>query len=131
MRKFIRNYPLSLLFTVFIWVICLIPIPETPLDNVHLIDKWTHIALYFVLSSIIGHEFFRVQTKAHKKTPIGQLALWEWLLPVIMGGLVEIAQATLTNGVRNGDCLDWLADGIGATLAFLIGILLVRYRAKV
>ena len=54
--------------------------------------------------------------------------LWEWLVPVIMGGLVEIVQATCTNGVRNGDWLDFLADGIGSTLAFLIGLVLVKVR---
>ncbi|GJG64272.1 hypothetical protein PRLR6025_01060 [Prevotella lacticifex] len=128
MRNFIRNYPLSLLFTVFIWVICLIPIPETPLDNVHLIDKWTHIALYFLLSSIIGHEFFMAQKRAQKKPLPRQLLLWEWLLPVAMGGLVEIVQATCTGGVRNGDWFDFLADAIGSTVALLIGCILLKVR---
>ena len=128
MRNFIRNYPLSLIFTIFIWVICLIPIPDTPLSEVHLIDKWTHIALYFILSSIIGHEYFSANKREKKKTLPQQLVLWEWLVPVIMGGLVEIVQATCTNGVRNGDWLDFLADGIGSTLAFLIGLVLVKVR---
>lgn len=128
MRNFIRNYPLSLLFTVFIWVICLIPIPETPLDNVHLIDKWTHIALYFLLSSIIGHEFFMAKKRVGKKPLPRQLLLWEWLLPVVMGGLVEIVQATCTDGVRNGDWLDFLADAIGSTVALLIGCVLLKVR---
>ena len=128
MRNFIRNYPLSLIFTIFIWVICLIPIPDTPLSEVHLIDKWTHIALYFILSSIIGHEYFSANKRAQKKPLPQQLVLWEWLVPVIMGGLVEIVQATCTNGVRNGDWLDFLADGIGSTLAFLIGLVLVKVR---
>ena len=128
MRNFIRNYPLSLIFTIFIWVLCLIPIPDTPLSEVHLIDKWTHIALYFILSSIIGHEYFSANKSAQKTTLPQQLVLWEWLVPVIMGGLVEIVQATCTNGVRNGDWLDFLADGIGATLAFLIGLVLVKVR---
>lgn len=128
MRNFIRNYPLSLLFTVFIWVICLIPIPETPLDNVHLIDKWTHIALYFLLSSIFGHEFFMAQKRVGKKPLPRQLLLWEWLLPVVMGGLVEIVQATCTGGVRNGDWFDFLADAIGSTVALLIGCILLKVR---
>ena len=69
------------------------------------------------------------QTKGHKKKTLPpQLVLWEWLVPVIMGGLVEIVQATCTNGVRNGDWLDFLADGIGSTLAFLIGLVLVKVR---
>ena len=44
--KKIRNYPLSSLLIVVIWVVCLIPIPETPLSDVNLIDKWTHFVMY-------------------------------------------------------------------------------------
>ena len=67
------------------------------------------------------------QTKGHKKRHSHN----NWCygsVPVIMGGLVEIVQATCTNGVRNGDWLDFLADGIGSTLAFLIGLVLVKVR---
>lgn len=113
---------------VFIWIICLIPIPETPLDNVHLIDKWTHIVMYLVLSSVVGHEYFRANKKENKKTTPCQLVLWEWLLPVLMGGLIEIVQATCTNGVRTGDWLDWFADAIGATIGLFFGLLMLRIR---
>ena len=43
--KFIGDYPLSLLLTVIIWVLCFINVPETPLENITLMDKWTHIAM--------------------------------------------------------------------------------------
>lgn len=124
MASFLIKYPFSTTFVVFIWIICLIPIPDNPLSEVHLIDKWTHIALYFVLSSIIGHEFF----KAHEKTTARQLILWEWLLPIAMGGLIEIVQATCTNGVRSGEWLDFAADAIGATVALVCGIILAKIR---
>ena len=51
-------------------------------------------------------------------------------MPIIMGGLIEILQSYCTNGNRSGEWLDFLADAIGSTIAVLIGILLVRYRAK-
>ena len=126
MRRFIRNYPFSVVFAVFIWVICLIPIPETPLSDVRLIDKWTHIALYFVFSCIVGHEYFRTNKKATPR----QLVLPEWLIPIIMGGLIEIVQATCTHGVRSGDWLDWLGDASGSTIALLLGIAMVKIRAR-
>lgn len=126
MRKFILTYPFSILFAVFIWVICLIPIPETPLSDVRMIDKWTHIALYFIFSSVIGHEYFR----ANKKATPAQLVLPEWLLPVVMGGLVEIIQATCTNGVRSGEWLDFFADAIGSTLALVMGFAFVKIRGR-
>ena len=48
-----------------------------------------------------------------------------------MGGLIEILQSKCTNGNRSGEWLDFFADAMGSTIALLIGILLVRYRAKV
>ena len=46
----IRQYPLSTTLIILIWILCLTPwIPETPLDDVSLIDKWTHLVMYGVL----------------------------------------------------------------------------------
>lgn len=128
MRNFIRNYPLSIILVVFIWIICLIPIPETPLDNVRLIDKWTHIVMYLVLSSVVGHERFRANKRENRKTTPRQLVAGEWLLPVLMGGLIEIVQATCTGGTRSGDWFDWLADAIGATIGLFFGLLILKVR---
>lgn len=53
--------------------------------------------------------------------------LLTFILPVVMGGLIEILQANCTGGRRSGDWLDWLADSIGVVLGDIIGILLVWY----
>jgi len=52
------------------------------------------------------------------------------IAPVIMGGLIEIVQATCTNGVRNGDVTDWIADNIGVVIGQLIGIPLALYLSR-
>lgn len=59
MCHFIRKYPLSLLICVAIWILCFIDIPETPLDNVSLIDKWTHIVMYLGLCLVLWWEHLR------------------------------------------------------------------------
>ncbi|MGI6223008.1 MAG: VanZ family protein [Prevotella sp.] len=119
----IKHYPFTILAIILIWILCLIPIPETPLSGVSLIDKWTHFALFGALTILIWVETLIHQVAHTKKS----MALWGALMPWLMGGLIEIAQATLTNGVRNGDVLDFLADGIGVILGVVIGILLERY----
>lgn len=124
--NFVKIYPLTTLLVIFIWVICVIPIPETPLSNVTFADKWTHLAMYFSLSMCVAHEYFR----KHKKIGKRPLMLYIWLLPVVMGGLVEIVQATCTNGVRNGDWLDFVANGSGSTLALPVCVLLTKLRSK-
>jgi VanZ family protein len=123
--KTVKNFPLSSLLIVAIWTICIIPIPETPLSHVSMADKWTHMVMYFVLTMCVGFEMVR-----NKQTSTKQLLLYAWLMPIIMGGLIELAQANCTGGRRSGEWLDFYADAFGSTIAFLIGILLVRCRAK-
>ena len=51
-------------------------------------------------------------------------------MPSLMGGLIEILQAYCTGGNRSGEWLDFLADTIGSAIAFVIGILVAKYRAR-
>lgn len=124
--NFIKKFPISTLTVAAIWYVCFMNVPETPLQNISLIDKWTHVALYFVLGIIITFEYIR----AYKNARLKDLALWVWLLPSLMGGLIEILQANCTGGMRSGEWMDFIADAIGATVALVIGILPVKYRAK-
>ena len=126
LHNILKKYPLSLLLVLVIWVICLVPIPESPLSHVNLIDKWTHIALYFVLSSVIAFESMNGKQKKTGTIPV----FWIWVMPVLMGGAIELVQAYCTNGIRSGEWLDFAADTAGATLALIICILLARCRAK-
>lgn len=110
----IKNYPVSVMYIIIIWVVCLIDVPETPLDDVRFIDKWTHIAMYFVLCMVIRLEALRQGRKQQLRIIIGA-----WLLPLLMGGAVELAQAYCTNGHRSGDWMDFLANATGCSLSFL------------
>lgn len=64
-----------------------------------------------------------------KKLETKRLLTGGLLAPIIMGGLVELAQAYLTNGVRSGDWLDFVANSTGALLGAFIGIPLARFLA--
>ena len=118
MYNILKSYPLSVLSVVVIWVLCLIPIPETPLSDIRMIDKWTHFVLYGGLCAVVWAEYGRQHAR-----PLNRRAwIYTLLLPVIMGGLIEIVQATCTGGNRSGDIMDWAADNIGVVLGRLIGI---------
>lgn len=126
LRVFLCTYPCSLLLTLFIWVVCLMPIPETPLDNVTLIDKWVHIVMYLLLAVTIGVEYYR----AYKANSTGLgVVLRAWFFPAAMGGAIELAQAYLTT-CRTGDWMDFLANGIGATLGFIVCLLVKKLCIK-
>ena len=124
--KSIRKYPVSLFLIAAIWTGCLIPIPETPLSDVPMMDKWTHFVMFGVLSLCIISEY----VYRHRKPKGWDVALVGMLLPFAMGGMIELAQAYCTGGNRSGDVMDWLADGIGVLIGAAIGSLLVYYRAR-
>ena len=124
--KSIRKYPVSLFLIAAIWPVCLIPIPETPLNDVPMMDKWTHFVMFGVLSLCIISEY----VYRHRKPKGWDVALVGMLLPFAMGGMIELAQAYCTGGNRSGDVMDWLADGIGVLIGAAIGSLLVYYRAR-
>lgn len=126
MKEYIKKYPISLFLITAIWIICLIPIPETPLDDVPMIDKWTHFVMYGSLCSVIFTEY----AYRHIKPNIKRLAIGGVLLPIIMGGLIELAQAYCTGGNRSGDWMDWIANSIGAMIGTAIGSLVVYLHAK-
>ena len=169
--KKIKNYPLSSLLVVAIWVVCLIPIPETPLSDVNLIDKWTHFVMYGSLTSVIWFEYVRrhkqlltrhyvtpspqrargeVSNETSKEgyaqeivtssSPLGErmpegqvrgrmghtLLIGGVLCPIIMGGLIELAQAYLTT-CRSGDVYDFFCNSLGVLLGCCIGLIIKKF----
>ena len=144
----IKKYPLTTVLVAAIWVVCIIPIPDTPLSHVNMMDKWTHIVMYFVLSIVIAYErqrrkkvkgqlsseLARLQSGAAqvtaKRLPEQELLIYSFLLPTLMGGLLELVQAYCTGGTRSGDWIDFFADMLGCALGTFICILLARCRAK-
>lgn len=122
----LMRYPLSCLCVAVIWGLCFGYPPRTPFDNVAFIDKWTHIVMYGGTCSVIWFEYLRSHVRINRR----RLFVWAWLAPVLMSGLIEILQETCTGGRRSGDWLDFAANITGATLAAVIGILVLRHRAK-
>lgn len=120
------NYPISCLYMAFIWVLCFMDVPHTPLDNITLIDKWTHILMYAGTCATIWYEYLR----RHDSIVRARVFLLAWLAPLVMSGLIEILQEYCTGGRRSGDWLDFAANAIGVTLGNVIGILLAAYRAS-
>ena len=122
LAKKIKNYPLSSLLIVAIWVVCLIPVPETPLNDVNLIDKWTHFVMYGLLTTVIWFEYIR-RKKKEKTFQWKALLIGGMLCPIIMGGLIELAQRFLTT-CRSGELADFYCNSLGVLLGCLIGLIL-------
>lgn len=122
----LRRYPFSITCITVIWVLCLIPIPENPLSHVNMIDKWTHFVMYGSLCLILWAEHGLLHHRLHWRKAVVRALL----MPVLMGGLIELVQATCTGGNRSGDWIDFAADAIGVGLGQIIGIPLAVYLSR-
>lgn len=120
-KKYFRNYPLSVVLIVIVWGLSLFPyFPETPLDDVPFIDKWTHFVMYGVLCLIIWWEYSR----QHRRPDYRRLFVWGWLMPIAMSGLLELLQEYATT-TRNGEWKDLAANATGVTIGSILGLLLL------
>ena len=154
MKTILRQYPLTILLALAIWVVCLIPVPETPLNEISFIDKWTHFVMYAVLTITLLYEHRRASGRSSAKaegttakaddmsakaegmgtkaegTAAGNKksnssSAWLLLLPISQGCLVELAQAYLTT-CRSGDWFDALCNTLGVLIGAGIGKLIIK-----
>lgn len=126
--QYIRKYPFSVTCICLLWILSLLPFfPETPLDNVEFIDKWVHFIMYGGTCLVIWMEYIW----KHRSPDYEKLFFWAWLMPVIMGGVLELLQAYCTT-TRNGDWLDFSANATGVTIAGILGLIaaMVFYRSQ-
>ena len=121
-----RKYPLSTLCIILIWVLSLAPFfPETPLDNVAFIDKYTHFVMYGGTCSVMWWEHLRQYKKNARRVNLQAFGGWTLVALIALGGLMELLQAYATT-TRSGEWLDFWADSIGVVLGTLVGLLMYR-----
>jgi VanZ family protein len=113
-----RRYPFSLICLALIWLLSLMPFfPETPLDSVAFIDKWTHLVMYGGTAGVMWIEHLR----AHRHPMWSHLLLYAVAGMILLGGVIELIQAYCTT-TRSGEWLDFLADSVGVLLGAAFGI---------
>ena len=128
--QFVRKYPFSTLCLALIGVLSFTPFfPETPLDNVKFIDKWTHLVMYGGTCSVIWWEHLRLCKKETRRPNLRALFWFALMGMIILGGLVELGQAYCTT-TRSGEWLDFYADSVGVLLGNAFGLLLKSVAAK-
>lgn len=123
---YLKRYPFSHAIMAIIIVLSLAHIPEVPhLENISLMDKWTHMFMYGVLTSVIWWEYLRKHQYIYwQRVLIGAI-----LLPILLGGSMELAQKYLTT-YRSGEWLDVAANSIGVLLGTALALLVNRtYKA--
>lgn len=123
---YFRRYPITFLLALAIVLLSLLPIPDVRMTvEVPLMDKWTHMVMYGVLTLVIWLEYIR----AHRQMRGLRLLLLAFIAPIAMGGALELMQAYLTT-CRSGEWLDFVANSIGAVVGAGCGLLASRLRDR-
>jgi VanZ family protein len=99
------------------------PLPGAPMPD---FDKVVHLLMFMGLSGTI---FFDNTCYLRKRIICQRLVLGSFLFPVLFSGMIEIIQEKFTT-TRSGDWMDFLFDGIGSLIGFLI-CLLINKRLKI
>lgn len=115
----LKEYLLSMLVTVIIIVLSILPIPEkAPMSDFPLIDKWVHMVMYGGLAFIMWFDHVVRSGKMMSRNYV----LWMVLYPIVLGGLMELVQAFFTT-CRSGDWIDFEADAIGTAIGIGLSLL--------
>ena len=91
-----------------------------------MIDKWTHLVMYGGLCAMIWTDRARLRLTSDRRG----MVVYALLLPIVMGGVIELVQAYCTGGTRSGEWLDWAADSLGVLIGQPIGMLLAACHAR-
>ena len=122
-KHLLRHYPISSFYLLIVWVLSLAPFfPETGLEDVPFIDKWTHLVMYGGTGITIWIEYLR----RHPVIVWSKVILLAVIAPILMSGLLELLQAYCTFGHRSGEWLDFAANTLGVVLAAIVGIIIAR-----
>ncbi|MCR4613288.1 MAG: VanZ family protein [Bacteroidaceae bacterium] len=127
MKRTFRNFFWSILTSVSVFVLSVVPIPEVPqVEDVPLFDKWVHMLMYAFVALAVWFDWYR-----HREDQRLTFAVFTWAVvyPIMLGGCLELWQAYLTT-CRSGEWLDFYADTVGTLIALPVGLWLVRPNAR-
>lgn len=126
----LKTYPLTLLTTLAIVLLSVLPFPEVPqLADIPLVDKWVHFVMYGGWSLVCWFEMARSERRTNHTKATGWLLFYGLVCSALLGGVLELVQAYCTT-TRSGDFWDFVADAIGAVLGTLVGAAIRMYIRK-
>ncbi len=125
MFRFLRQYPLSLICVAAVWYLSLYRVPPPPVHLFSWFDKMVHFLMYATIASLVWTEYGLHHPKASRQHILAAGVA----APILMGGMVELAQAYLTT-YRSGDWLDFLANSLGVISASAIAAFVYARKEK-
>ena len=119
--RYFTKYPLTWAFVFIIFYVCLMPVPETPVDDVPGIDKLVHTGMYGLICLVILGE--RLRQRKSRPIDMRHCFVGAFVLPIAMSGIIELLQAYATT-CRSGDWWDMAANTLGVVIVWLLLVIL-------
>lgn len=114
---------IALSWTGLVTYSCLVQSSDVPVINVPNLDKYIHAFFHFVFTFV----WFLFFCKQLKFNYIFKPLLIAFLFSVVFGIIIEILQGVLTT-TRSAEVMDFLANLVGATLAFFTVVICYKYK---
>ena len=126
MKLIVKTFPLTIFCVALIWYLCLFRPPHIrTLEGIPNFDKVVHCSMYLGTCSIFWLESFFHHLTWNKL----KLALVAVMFPILMSGIIELAQEYFTT-YRSGDWADFLANSVGVLLSLFSMLALKHYFYK-
>jgi VanZ family protein len=121
MRRILKYQGLTLIWALFIFILCTIKMGGIGSSHVFFagFDKLVHCGLFFVLAVLMSSGAIRANSRYNLTAAQQLLSL---LIPVAFGALIEILQAYIFTW-RSGEWADLFADTAGAAMGMFAVIL--------
>ncbi|MBP6610153.1 MAG: VanZ family protein [Paludibacter sp.] len=119
MHTLLNNYWKSILVTLLLFYLSFARPASLPQISVfNLTDKAAHYLIYVACGLMLIYDFIKANGKDFSPIKFYLVCVFG---PIILGGLIEIAQETFFKP-RSAEWLDWLCDIVGILTAWLIFI---------
>ena len=119
---FLKKHWISIPLCLVILYLCLMntePLPKVGMTN---FDKMVHFSMFLTVSLVV---FFENTYYFKRRISVGKMLYFSFFFPTIYSGLIEIMQEHLSP-TRSGDWMDFLFDGLGAFLGFIVCLAINR-----
>ena len=126
LKRHLWHFTFTTICVVLIWYLCLFRPPHIrTLEAIPGFDKLVHCSMYLGTCTVFWVEYYywRIQWGRLRLFLIAVLA------PILMSGVIELAQEYLTT-YRSGDWADFAANSIGVLLSLISMLVVRRYVQK-
>jgi VanZ family protein len=124
MKRYLRGYPLSIIVLTSIIILSFSNLSSSGIHTFKGFDKLAHFFMYALASALLWAEFF-LKHRHIQKLPFAYAIAGAVVAPIIFGGIIEIAQASLTNN-RAGELLDFICNCLGVSAGTLFALIVLK-----